>query len=113
MLLHAIRDLSLPKELLEMIAAGEVNASRTQLLQDSADIILGKAKKEVAEAGVTQVETVCLMGDPAMMILDYARQQGIALIVLGHRGLGPHGGLLGSVARKIANMADVSCLIVT
>jgi nucleotide-binding universal stress UspA family protein len=37
----------------------------------------------------------------------------VALIVLGHRGLGPHGGLLGSVARKLVNMTDISCLVVT
>jgi hypothetical protein len=37
----------------------------------------------------------------------------VDLIVLGQRGLGPHEGLLGGVARKIVNMTQISCLIAT
>jgi len=46
LLLHVVRDLSLPKEILEMISSGEITASRMQILQDSADIILGKAREK-------------------------------------------------------------------
>jgi nucleotide-binding universal stress UspA family protein len=53
------------------------------------------------------------MGDPASKILEYAAEQGVDLIVIGHRGLGPTSGLLGSVARKLVNMTDVSVLIAT
>jgi nucleotide-binding universal stress UspA family protein len=112
-LLHVIRDLSLPKEILQMMAAGEVTASRMQILQDSADIILENARAKVEAAGVGEVETECLMGDPATQILDYASKHGIDVIVLGLRGVGPNPDLLGGVARKIVNRTTISCLIVT
>lgn len=112
-LLHAIRDLSLPKEILQMIAAGEVTASRMQILQDSAEIILENARKKFAEAGLTEVQGEFVMGDPASKILEYGKQNDVDLIVLGHRGLGPNEVLLGGVARKLVNMTDISVLIVT
>jgi nucleotide-binding universal stress UspA family protein len=108
-----IRDLSLPKEILQMMAAGEVTASRMQILQDSADIILENARAKVEAAGVHEVGTECLMGDPATQILDYASEKGIDVIVLGHRGVGPNPDLLGGVARKILNRTTISCLIIT
>ena len=112
-LLHVIRDLSLPKEILSMMAAGEVTASRMQILQDSADIILDNARAKIEATGVEEVQTECLMGDPATKILEYAVEQGVDVIVLGLRGLGPHQDLLGGVARKIVNRTTVSCLVVT
>jgi len=112
-LVHVIRDLSLPKEIMEMIKAGEVTASRMQILQDSADIILGNAREKFEKAGVSDVKGECIMGDPASRILEYAETNGVDLIVFGHRGLGPNEGLLGGVARKLVNMTRVSCLIVT
>jgi nucleotide-binding universal stress UspA family protein len=112
-LLHVIPDFSLPKEILEMMAAGEITASREQILKDSADIILNEAKKRFEAAGLSGVQAQCLMGHPASRILEYAKENGIDLIVIGHRGLGPHEGLLGGVARKIVNMTSTSCLIVT
>ena len=112
-LLHVIRDLSLPKEILQMIAAGEVTESRMEILQDSADIILDNARDQLEEAGLSDVRSGYIMGDPASKILEYAEQNGVDLIVIGHRGLGPRGGLLGSVARKLVNMTTVSVLIST
>jgi nucleotide-binding universal stress UspA family protein len=113
LLLHVIRDLSLPKEIMEMIAAGEVTASRMQILQDSADIILSNAQQAFQKAGVSDVKTEYLMGDPASTILQYAEGSNADLIVIGQRGLGPYEGLLGGVARKLVNMTPISCLIVT
>lgn len=112
-LLHVIRDLSLPKEILQMIAAGEVTESRMEILQDSADIILDNARDQLEEAGLSDVRSDYIMGDPASKILEYAEQNGVDLIVIGHRGLGPRGGLLGSVARKLVNMTTVSVLVAT
>jgi nucleotide-binding universal stress UspA family protein len=113
LLLHVIRDLSLPKEILEMIKAGEVTASRMEILEDSADIILGNAREKFEKAGLSGIKSEFLMGDPASMILEYAEQNDVDLIVIGHRGLGPHEGLLGGVARKLVNMTRTSCLIAT
>ena len=112
-LVHVIRDLSLPKEILQMMAAGEVTASRMQILQDSAEIILENAQKKLQAAGITDVESEILFGDPASLILTAAQERGTDLIVLGHRGLAPSETLLGGVTRKILNRTTISCLVVT
>jgi len=112
-LLHVIRDLSLPKEILAMIKAGEVTQSRTEILQDSAEIILENATAKFIEAGVTDVESDYVLGDPASKILAHAGEKDVRLIVIGHRGLGPTEGLLGGVARKLVNRTTISVLIAT
>ena len=111
-LLHVIRNIPLPKEISEMIAAGEVTKSRMEILQDSAEIILDNAKKKFAEAGLSDVKSHYVIGDPAFQIADYAAKNGLDLIVIGHRGLGTRGEMLGSMARKLLNMTRVSCLVV-
>jgi nucleotide-binding universal stress UspA family protein len=113
LLLHVIRNMALPKEILAMIRAGEVSQSRTEILEDSAEIILDGAQEKLEQAGISGAERAYIVGDEASMIVDYAEQNGIDLIVLGHRGLNPGGDLLGSVARKILNTTDLPCLVVT
>ena len=111
-LLHVIRNLLLPREILEMIAAGEVTESRMEILQDSAEIILDSAREKFEAAGLSDVKTHYVVGDPAFKIADYAEKNDVDLIVIGHRGLGTHGEMLGSMARKLLNMTEVSCLVV-
>ncbi len=111
-LLHVIRDLSLPREILDMVAAGEVTASRMEILQDSAEIILSNARKEFDKAGIKNLQSAYDIGDPVKTILKHAAQNEVDLIVIGHRGLGPNERLLGGVARKLLNMTTVSCLVV-
>ncbi len=111
-LVHAIRDLSLPKEILQMIQAGEVTQSRLEILQDSAEIILDNAAEKFKEAGLTGIQREVIFGDPAVQIARYAEEQGADLIVVGYRGLATEGNLLGGVARKLLHVAGVSCLVV-
>lgn len=111
-LLHVIRNLSLPIEIMEMIKAGEITESRMEILEDSAEIILANARGNFEAAGLKDITSDYLIGDPASKILEYAEQNGIDLIILGHRGLGPQSGLLGGVARKLINMTTISCLVV-
>lgn len=112
-LLHVIRNWALPKEIIEMIEAGEVQESRMEIMQDSAEIILEDAKDKLAKANLQAASALFVVGDPASKIVEYADEQAVSLIVLGHRGLGPRGGLLGSVARNVLNMTDIACLIVS
>ena len=112
-LLHVIRNMSLPKEIMAMIRDGEVTQSRSEILEESAEIILENALEKLQEAGISGAERAYLIGDEASMVADYAEQNGIDLIVLGHRGLNPGGELLGSVARKVLNTTDITCLVVT
>jgi nucleotide-binding universal stress UspA family protein len=112
-LLHVIRDMSLPQEIMDMIAAGEVTASRMEILEDSAEIMLENAKESLDPARISDVQSEYLTGDPASEIAKYAARNGVDLIVIGHRGLGPEGGLLGSVTRKLLNESEIACLVVT
>jgi len=112
-LTHVIRDLALPKEILAMMARGEITESRLELLEDSAEIILENAARPFAEAGLTaQVERVILHGDPAGQIAHHAREQGADLIVVGYRGLDTQSNMLGGMARKLINLTEISCLVV-
>ncbi|OIO94074.1 MAG: hypothetical protein AUK03_07220 [Anaerolineae bacterium CG2_30_64_16] len=112
-LTHVIRDLALPKEIMAMIASGEITESRLELLENSAEIILDNAARPFAEAGLSaQVEKVILHGDPAWQIANHARAQGIDLIVVGYRGLDTQSNMLGGMARKLINLTTISCLVV-
>ena len=52
-------------------------------------------------------------GDPAAGIDATAKKNNIDMIVVGRRGLGKEGSKdLGSVARKLVNHTDITCLIV-
>lgn len=113
MLLHVIRNLSLPKEILEMIATGEITESRSELLQNSAEIILENAAKPFQEAGIADINCEYIVGNPATSIIDYAEKKGVDLIVMGYHGVSGDGHeLLGGVARKLTNISKISTLIV-
>ncbi len=113
LLLHVIRNLSLPREILEMMARGEVTESRMELLQNSAEIILENAQEKFTQAGITDVKTEYRIGGPAKTIAAYAEEHGADLIIIGQRGISSEVEQLGGVARKLVNMTNVSCLIVT
>ena len=72
-----------------------------------------KAKELAAGAGVT-VKTVVEQGlSPAGNIVAYAKENGVGLIVLGHKGMSNiEKFLLGSVAQNVAMHAPCSVLIV-
>ena len=113
LLLHVIRNLSLPKELLDMIAKGEVTESRMELLQDSAEIILDSAKKKCTQADLPHVTGEYLIGSPASTIAGYAEENGVDLIVVGHHGISSESPeILGGVVKKLTNISKISCLIV-
>ena len=111
-LLHVIPDEPLPEELARMIANGEITASHTALLKDSAEIILHDAQEILHGAGITEKKREYVFGDPASKIMEYARASEADLVVIGHRGLGAEINMLGSVTRKLVNMTKVSCLVV-
>lgn len=112
-LFHAIRDLPLPPELREMMAAGEINESRRELLEQTGEILLERAGKRAADLGVVPARSEMQLGDPGNAIVAFASDNDVDLIVMGSRGLGQvQGMMLGSVSRKVCNLAATSCLTV-
>ncbi|RTQ99354.1 universal stress protein [Halomonas nitroreducens] len=74
--------------------------------------MLDKATEEARALGVKDVETVIGKGNPALSILDEARQRGVDAIVMGSRGLGDFKGLVvGSVSHKVTHGAE--CRVIT
>lgn len=112
-LLHVVRDMQFPQALSRMAEVERLVGSRQDVLNYVADKILKDARELAKKEGAKNVETVTANGDPATQIIATANDKGADLIVMGTRGLsGVAGALLGSVSRKVSNMADQNVLIV-
>jgi nucleotide-binding universal stress UspA family protein len=85
----------------------------TAYLQIVGKQILGKAESEAKERGVKNVEKTVMKGDPAEVIINYAKEGDSDMIVIGSRGLGGVKGLmLGSVSSKVCHATDRTCVTV-
>ncbi len=111
-LLHVVREMQLPKELGGVADLDKVEKQRGSALKQVGEEILNQAKLVAQSKGVKSIEDSIGAGDPANAIVGYAADKPIDLIVLGSRGLGQvQGMLLGSVSRKVSNLAKVPCLL--
>ncbi len=112
-LLYAVREMQLPPELKKMAEVEKIAGARTDVLDFVGRKILGDAESRALKKGATRVKSSLEHGDPATVILRYAKRRKADLIVLGTRGLGQvKGMLMGSVSRKVTNLSDISCLII-
>jgi nucleotide-binding universal stress UspA family protein len=113
-LLHVVENIRIPEEVREFIKnerSGE--PPRNVYLQIAGEKIIQAAEKEVRDQGGSQVQPFVVQGDPAEKIIKFAREHDIDLIVMGRRGLGlAKELLLGSVSRKVCNLADCNCVTV-
>lgn len=99
-----LSELSTLKEVLEGTEYKEALDKRAQEILDS-------YKKELEKNGVTGIETVIKMGNPAEEILNAAKESGAEMIIIGSRGKRAHSILMGSVSREVANRAEIPVLI--
>ncbi len=112
-LLYAVREMQLPPELKKMAEVEKIAGARTDVLDFVGRKILGDAESRALKKGASKVTSSLEHGDPATVILRYAKRRKADLIVLGTRGLGQvKGMLMGSVSRKVTNLSDISCLII-
>ena len=112
-LLHVVREMQLPLNPGLMEKYEEVQRQRHDLLRSAGEEILNQAKRMAQSKGIDSVESDIGSGDPATAIAGYADNNQIDLIVIGNRGLGQvHSMLMGSVSRKVSNIAKAACLIV-
>ena len=99
---EALRYAALPTPLLSAETLAEVG-----------HVILARARAEAAAAGVADVETIVLEGDPTETVVEQADVQAADLVVVGSRGLGPlEGILLGSVSNKVSHLLTCPCVVV-
>jgi nucleotide-binding universal stress UspA family protein len=94
--------------LTEGVAASEAGAPYAV-----AQLIAHEAEVAAREAGLKDVESLVVEGDPTRRISEIARDRSAEAIVVGSRGLGEVAGLLlGSVSHKLAQVAPCTCIIV-
>ena len=75
--------------------------------------IISAAKELALNAGLKNVRSEVREGKPARTLLDYAKGNGIDLIVIGARGVGElEAALLGSVSQKISMLSPCSVMVV-
>lgn len=94
------------RDMIESVLAEDA-ANSQRVLDQAVDEL-----KNGLSAGIA-VTTVCLQGEPALQILNYAEKNDYQLVVIGSRGLeGVKGLLLGSVSHKVSQAAHCPVLIV-
>jgi len=102
-----------PEGLREYGNLEHIQMNEHDLLASVANKIVMEAQRRARENGVDKANTVIKHGDPARVIIEYAEQHDIDMIVIGSRGLGDlKGMLLGSVSHKVAHLAECSCITV-
>ena len=95
-----------------MSSADNMIFVRIQIVTRIGDRLVGRAREQAKEAGVTTIRTRIAAGDYADAILDAAEDEAAEMIVMGSRGLGQLRGLVqGSVSHKVSQHAH--CTVVT
>jgi len=111
--LHVIRDMQIPESVLRMAEVEHIHGPRAEVLRFVGERTLKDAEKRAADAGLVGVVHKVAVGDPASEIADFASKSAADLIVIGTQGHGELKGMfLGSVSRKVSNLAEVNVLIV-
>ena len=116
-ILHVIPYQDLPEALSEFAKAENVPIEeeryRFHYGRTLGDKLTELAEEQARNKGITSVSAQTAEGRPADAILEVAKRQAADTIVLGSRGTGYMSGmLLGSVSHRVANLADVTCIVV-
>ena len=90
-----------------------VALTEAEMMRGAAEELLQRAAARARESGASEVQTVLEIGDPAGILVDYAKANAIDLVVMGRRGLGTLGELLlGSVSHKVTQAVPCACMTV-
>ena len=113
-LLHVVAESKIPDGVLEYIRVEKLEESPERVyLQKVGEGIITVAEREARNKGIKEVQATVVQGDPAETIINFAREKGVDMIMLGSRGLGKvKGVLLGSVSSKVCHVADCTCVTV-
>jgi nucleotide-binding universal stress UspA family protein len=112
-LLTVTRPYKVSPKLRQFLEAENLLGEPKYVLSDMTNKIVSDAKELATKAGLKKVKTMVREGKPARTLLDYAKSNGIDLIVVGARGIGElDKALLGSVSQKVSMLGKCSVLIV-
>lgn len=113
-ILHVISTMEIPVDVLEYVSAEDIEDPPASVyLEKIGQRIIRQSENECRITGCEHIHTVVLRGDPADIIIEFAKEKHIDVIILGSRGFrGIKGKLLGSVSRKVSHAALCTCIIV-
>jgi nucleotide-binding universal stress UspA family protein len=84
-----------------------------KLQEEDGRKIMEEAKRKAKRRGVREVQSAVIQGNPASKIIEFARTEGVDLIVMGNRGLsGVTEFVLGSVSHRVSHLANCTVAIV-
>jgi nucleotide-binding universal stress UspA family protein len=116
-LLHATgstESVHVPAELRDVLRIAHLKATRTDILRRVAEDLLQQGEMRARERGATNVR-ILIAESPhvADSIVNYAKGEGVDLIVMGRRGLGSvASALLGSISQKVSHYCQCACMTV-
>lgn len=106
-----VRRGTIPPELKAYALSGQVPVN--EAFANTSKRILDQSEEKARSESMSAVATISEVGDPATAIIEYSRNKGFDLIVMGSRGLSDLRGLLqGSVSHKVSHLAPCTCITV-
>lgn len=112
-LMHVISKSEIPEGLDRYMDVERIEEPREQVLKKIGDGIIKSGVTEAKGKGMNNVKSSIVIGDPAEKIVEFAKDNGVDMIIMGSRGLGAMKGiLLGSVSSKVCHAAGCTCVTV-
>ena len=113
-LVHVVRQMQVPLNPGLMQEYEALERQRQDILMKAGEQLVNLSKHKAESKGFKDVDGDITSGDPAGGIEKIANKNKVELIIAGRRGLGKEKGKdLGSVSRKLINLTDTSCLLVS
>jgi len=105
-LIHVVKPTTIPKAIGQYMKTENIQEDPTTVYVNlMGRPIVEKAEDKARECGLKEVKTIVVPGDPAEVIVDYASESHIHMIVMGTQGLG-------SIATRVCRESDRTCVIV-
>jgi nucleotide-binding universal stress UspA family protein len=113
-ILHVVSETTIPDEVLDYIRVEKVTEPPEMVYQRKiGQGTIAAAEREAKNRGLKEVQSKVVQGDPAEEIINFAREKGVDMIMIGSRGVGQVKGMfLGSVSSKVCHVADCTCVTV-
>lgn len=113
-ILYVVPKGELPKKVVNYIQEEKIDGGLGKLsTKVIGEAVLEPVLKKIKAQGINLGKWMVLRGDPAQEILKFAKSRQVDMIVMGKGGQGVIKGLLlGSVSRKVCNLAECACVTV-